>query len=152
MPYDKTNWQDFPSTATPLDAEALNKLETQYDEAIADQTPVTHTFSHTGAVTVKTGTHRLYNDTGSNLSILLVRAVVGTAPTGASLIVDVHKNDTTIFTTQSNRPTITASSFTDTSVPAVALWSAGEYLTVDIDQVGSTVAGSDLVVTVIAHA
>lgn len=174
MPYTKTDWEDFPSTATPIDAEALNKLESQYDEALADvaanmddtgtpvgsalssviaaaRTPMQHTFSHTGVVSVKTGTHKLYNDTGKTLTIVNVRATVDLAPTGASLIVDVHKNGTTIFTTQSNRPTIAATTFTDTSTPAVTTWAAGEYLTVDIDQVGSTVAGSDLVVTVVVN-
>jgi hypothetical protein len=30
MPYVPTNWQNTPSTATPIDATNLNKLETQY--------------------------------------------------------------------------------------------------------------------------
>jgi hypothetical protein len=84
------------------------------------------------------------------ITITKVRANVGTAPVGASVIVDVNKNGATIFTTQSNRPTIAAAAFTDDAnaidVPAVA---AGEYLTVDIDQVGSTTPGNDLSVTVV---
>lgn len=36
MPYNKTNWQNEPSTATPITAENLNKLETQYDAVVAD--------------------------------------------------------------------------------------------------------------------
>ena len=53
-------------------------------------------------------------------TITAVRASVGVAPTGASLIVDVHLDGTTIFTTQGNRPTITATNFTDlTNTPDV---------------------------------
>jgi hypothetical protein len=107
-------------------------------------------FSYTGVLTVYTGTARLYNDSGRTLTISSVRASVGTAPTGASVIVDVNKNGTTIFTTQSARPTIAASGFTATGTPAVTTWAAGDYLTVDIDQIGSTVAGADLTVTVVA--
>jgi hypothetical protein len=62
--------------------------------------------------------------------------------------VDVNHNGTTIFTTQSNRPTIAASGFYDESGTADGdvTVAAGEYLTVDVDQVGSTIAGSDLTV------
>lgn len=102
----------------------------------------------TGDVTLLTGTMRLYNDTGSTLTISTVRASVGTAPTGASLIVDIHKNGTTIFTTQANRPTIAVSTNTDTGTPDVTSWPNGEYLTMDVDQIGSTVAGAQLVVQV----
>lgn len=104
-------------------------------------------FSNTGALSVQTGTHRMYVEHGS--TILAVRAAVGTAPTGAAILVDVNKNGTTIFTTQANRPSIAAAGFTAlaaaVNVPALA---PGDYLTVDVDQVGSTVAGSDLTVTV----
>ena len=78
-----------------------------------------------------------------------VRLAVGTAPTGASIIVDVNINGTTIFTTQANRPSIAAAATDGTSitinVTAVAI---NDILTIDIDQVGSTVAGADLVVQV----
>jgi hypothetical protein len=79
-----------------------------------------------------------------------VRASVGTAPTGASLIADIHRSGTTIFTTQTNRPTIAAGSNTDLAdAIEVNSLGSGEYLTCDIDQVGSTVAGSDLTVQVL---
>lgn len=107
-------------------------------------------FSKAGALTTATGKHRLYAPGGVTWTIAEVRASVGTAPTGASLIVDVHKSGTTIFTTQSNRPTVAASGFTDLAdaveVPSLA---SGEYLTVDVDQIGSSVAGEDLTVQVL---
>jgi hypothetical protein len=76
-----------------------------------------------------------------------VTATVGTAPTGASLIVDIHKAGTTIFTTQGNRPTITAGNQDDlSSAPDVAAFSADDLFTLEIDQIGSTVAGADLMI------
>lgn len=95
-----------------------------------------------------------------------VIASVGTAPVGAALIIDVHKiasggaatdAGTTIFTTQSRRPTIadgaTVSSVTSATsgVPEVTTVAAGDILRVEIDQVGSGTAGSNLVVQIVAY-
>lgn len=81
--------------------------------------------------------------------ILGVQARVNTAPTGASVIVDVNKNGGTIFTTQGNRPTIAASALASgVAVPDTQAFVAGDYLSIDIDQVGSTVAGADLLVAI----
>src|SRR3972149_4226736 len=83
-----------------------------------------------------------------------VDLTVTTAPTGAALIVDVNECSTptscgTVFSTQANRPQIAVSAlsgssttFNDTSI------ALGSYIGFDIDQVGSTVAGSNLTVTV----
>lgn len=112
-------------------------------------TPVyeTHTFSVTGALTTQTGKSRVYLE--GDYQIESVRAAVNTAPTGAALTVDVNKNATTIYTGGTGRPSIAASGFTATgNNPAVRNFAAGDYLTVDIDAVGSTVAGSDLTVTI----
>lgn len=111
---------------------------------------VLFTISQGGALTATAGVARLYNDSGRTLTITAVRTHVGTAPTGATLIVDVNKNGTTIFTTQSNRPTVAISGNTSGKVTNmdVTTLADGDYLTVDIDQIGSTVAGSDLTVTV----
>lgn len=83
------------------------------------------------------------------MTVTNITAAVGTAPTGASLIVDVNLGGTTIFTTQGNRPTITSGNTEDlSSTPDVTSIAQNDVLTVDIDQVGSTVAGADLVVQV----
>ena len=107
------------------------------------------TFTRTGVLSAPiVGALRWYP--GAAITIIAVRASVGTAPVGGSVIVDVNKNGVTIFSTQSNRPTIPAATFTDLAdainVPAVG---AGEYLTCDIDSVGPTTPGSDLSVTVL---
>lgn len=97
---------------------------------------------------VRTGASRWYPP--YDITIVDVSASVGTAPTGATILIDVNKNGTTIFTTQSNRPTIAISGFFDVSgTPEVtSLTGDTDYLTVDIDQIGSTIAGVDLVVQV----
>jgi len=104
-------------------------------------------FSQAGTLNTKTGASRFYVE--DSCVIVGVRVSVGTAPTGASIIVDVNKNGSTVFTTQSNRPTIAVSSNTATaSSPDVTSLAAGDYLSVDVDQVGSTVAGADLTVQI----
>lgn len=106
------------------------------------------TFTKYGTLSVGAGTLRLPIDT--SYTITGVRLTVGTAPTGANLIVDVLKNGSTIFTTSTNRPTISAggNSGGPGNTPDVSSVAAGDYLTINIDQVGSTVAGADLVVSI----
>jgi hypothetical protein len=110
----------------------------------------TWAFSLPGTLTTTTGKARIYNDTGATMTLRSVRATVGTAPTGATLIIDLNKNGTTMFTTQGNRPTVAISGNTSGKVTNADVTSIadGDYLTVDVDQVGSTVAGADLVVQV----
>jgi hypothetical protein len=86
------------------------------------------------------------------LTIVKVKLVVKTAPTGAAIIVDVHKNGTTIFTTQANRPQIAISATTgDSGTPDVTALAETDKLTIDIDQVGSTIAGADLTVEIVCN-
>jgi hypothetical protein len=110
------------------------------------------TYSVPGALTVQTGSGKIYNDTGRTRTIVAVRLAVGTAPTGAGIICDINKNGTTIYTTQANRPTIAAAGTTVKSTnPDITSWADGDQISVDIDQIGSTVAGSNLTVTITAR-
>ena len=108
----------------------------------------TETFTNMGALVVGTGANRLYNDSGIARTITAVRASVGTAPTGSNLIVDVNIDGTTIFPTQSERPTVITYQVTSGIVSRSTTWANGSYVTIDIDQIGSTAAGADLTVTV----
>lgn len=105
-------------------------------------------FSRSGVLLVVAGNSRypVFN----KMTILGVRASAGSAPTGAAVIVDVNKNGTTLFTTQANRPTIAAGANVTAAeaVPDITSLVLGDYVTVDIDQIGSTAAGSDLLVFV----
>lgn len=95
------------------------------------------------------GVMRIPNHFGATATITGVYLDITTAPTGADLTVDVHNSGTTIFTTQTNRPHIDAGANAGNSTTIeVASWADGEYLTVDVDAVGSTVPGSDLTVTI----
>jgi len=85
-----------------------------------------------------------------NLTITEIRLAVDTAPTGANLIIDINKNGTTLYTTQANRPTITVSGTSSTAtLPDVLNIAIGDKISLDIDQIGSTVAGENLSVTII---
>jgi len=121
--------------------------------ARADNLGHVHQFQIPGALTVTSGAFRIYNDTGLQLGIRGVRASVGTAPTGAAVIVDVNKNGVSLFTTQANRPTIVAGTNTSGLVSNMEIVTIenGEYLSVDVDQIGSTLAGADLMVQVLTH-
>jgi len=105
-------------------------------------------FGYKGTLVVGTGTSR-YPIKGGTFQIQTVAAMVGTAPTGASVIVDVNKNGSTIYGTQANRPTIAVSTNSATvGAHTATTVTDGDYLTIDVDQIGSTVAGADLVVVV----
>jgi hypothetical protein len=69
----------------------------------------------------------------------------GTAPVGADIILDVNKNGVSLFTTQANRPTIPAGSLNGTTtLPDIKTFTAGDKITIDVDQIGSTFAGANL--------
>lgn len=74
-----------------------------------------------------------------------------TAPTGADLIVDINKNGTSIWnSTQANRLKLVAtnSSGTATSFDTTTVAEA-DRITIDIDQVGSTISGQDITVSLL---
>jgi hypothetical protein len=74
---------------------------------------------------------------------------LGTAPVGAEFIVNVKKNGTSVFSSASLYPRILAGQFTGVSgLPTTSMLETTDYLTVEVVQVGSTVAGSDLLVQV----
>ena len=97
------------------------------------------TFSNQGTLAVTTGLGRYYMESAGTLT--KIRASVGTAPTGANLIVSVLENGISVGTA-----TITAGTFTGTTTLS-STYAAGDYFTINITQVGSTVAGTDLTVT-----
>ena len=123
---------------------AINDAGTDYE--ISEGRP-TFLFTVTGSLVTGTNltpvipVHRA-------LVITRAYAVVKSAPTAADLIIDINKNGSTIWSTQGNRLIISATATTgsQTSFDTTAL-AADDALTLDIDQIGSTVAGADLTVT-----
>lgn len=105
------------------------------------------TFSLPGQAFVESGRLRQYFS--ARTAIVGVRAAAHVAPTGAAIIVDLHKSGTTIFADPAQRPTIAATTnVSPESVPTDLIVEPGEYITVDIDQVGSTLPGGDVTVMV----
>lgn len=113
--------------------------------------PVGGPFSRQGPLAVTTGVSRFYADDYYYLTS--VRASVNTPPQGASVIVDVLKNGSTVFTTTGNRPAITAGTTTATSAgpPDLLYVQPGDYLTVSVAQVGTSTPGADLTVSVLGR-
>jgi hypothetical protein len=102
-------------------------------------------FTVPGPLTTGQGVLRIYFPRAATITNVWVS--VGTAPTGSSVIFDVHRNGVTLFTTQANRPTIAVSTFVDlASVPDETVISPTDFVTIDVDQVGSTIAGAEAVV------
>lgn len=93
---------------------------------------------------VATGTEQgiTYRTTAA-MTAIDVELHVKTAPTGASLIVDINEAGTTLFST---RPEIDAAGTTEDNNHAFSdtALASGAEITIDIDQVGSTIAGADL--------
>jgi hypothetical protein len=138
---------DFPQYINQTRLAAFAYSKSEIDTKLAAKVAILGTWTQSGTLVVGTGAQRIYAPFAC--TIVQVRANVVTAPTGASLIVDVNKNGTTTYGTQSARPTIAASSVTAVGGAAtVTTLAAGDYLTIDVDQIGSTVAGADLTVQV----
>lgn len=108
---------------------------------------------HIDEATVTTGEYRQYNLTGVTLTIrgFLVNAG-GQVPTGSSLIINPKLDGVALYTS-GNRPTIAAGARSSglASSLATTAWPALSYLTVDVDQVGSTLAGTKITVQALAY-
>ena len=90
----------------------------------------------------------------ANCRLVKAFAYAKTGPTGADLIFDInyHATDdasaTTIWSTQANRLKIVAGSKTgNTTTFDTSIFAEGGVLVIDIDQIGSTVPGKDVTIT-----
>ena len=85
------------------------------------------------------------------LTVQEVRLAVDVAPTDAALIVDIKKNGTTIFDPTA-KPQIAATATSGTSAaPDVTAIAVGDKITAEVTQIGSTLPGEDLSVTVVCE-
>lgn len=109
------------------------------------------TFVFTIAGTLTTGTNLTHALIINNaLTINKVYAYVKTAPTGANIIIDINKNGVSVWNSdQSNRLNIVAAaqSGNQTIFDTTSL-AEDDILTIDLDQVGSTVSGQDITIEV----
>jgi len=105
-------------------------------------------FSHNGLLEVLVGS-AAYPIVGGTFTIIEVAAMVTDVPTGSAVKVDVNKNDVTIYGTQNNRPTIAIGArIAVVGANSVTSVTDGDYLSVDIDEIGSGSPGSFLTVVI----
>jgi hypothetical protein len=98
-----------------------------------------------------TGTAKLTFRMPHAMTLTEVRASVTTAPTGSVLTVDVNQTAATILSTKITIDATEKTSTTAVALPVIstsALTDDAE-ITIDIDTIGSTIAGAGLKVTLI---
>lgn len=125
--------EDLPGVSTPTECLVI---------AVSDETTA-----------LTTGTAKVTFRMPYAFTLTGVRASVGTAPTGATIIVDINESGTTILSTKLSIDTSEKTSTTATSAAVIsdtALADDAE-ITIDIDQVGSTIAGAGLKVYLIGN-
>jgi hypothetical protein len=139
------------AATAPNDGEALVWSDTnnQWEpDAVSGSTSVKQQVVFTFIGTAETGANpiQIPNVTGETKTLESVHIRAKTAPDTQALIVDIHKNGTTIFPTQANRPQVSVGNHTGSSSALdVTSWADGEYLEAEIDQAD----GADIVVLVV---
>lgn len=102
---------------------------------------------------LETGTAKLTFRMPFAMTLTEVRANVKTAPTGSTLIVDINESGSTILSTKLS---IDAGEKTSTTATSSAVISDANLaddaeITIDIDQVGSTIKGTGLKIILIGN-
>lgn len=140
------------ATANSSDATLLARANHTGTQAATTVTgkPICVPFSISGALVVAAGTAAIPNCTGTTINVKKIAFTLKTVNTGAAVTLDANIGGTTMYTTQGNRPSKatggTSSTVSSSGVPdtAAAAWADGAVITIDVDVVGSTIAGSDL--------
>ena len=104
------------------------------------------TLNVAGTLTLMTGTARWYPT--QNIQLISVQSHVNTPPVGANILISIKKNGVVIISGVSIIPSTNSSSIVSDSTLATI----GDYLTVDITQIGSSTPGSDLTVQILYKA
>jgi hypothetical protein len=148
------NIVSYDKSSLPVLNEELRKLNQKGDENSSSLTTAIDGLSLTGFCVVLGGDaevatnvipSRLYMPFGGTITKII--AYAKTAPTRANLIIDFNKNGTSIL--DASKITIAASGNTVTVTSfATASFSVNDYFTIDIDQIGSSVAGADITLSV----
>ena len=128
------------NTSTANTNEVLSYNGTDYAWVAQPTVPVQEfikAYRYDDTLAVSTGEKRLYLQKAYTLKS--IHAYVDTAPTGASVNLDILKNGTSLQTVS-----IAAGATKGTQTSLSHSIAADDYLTVDITQIGSTTAGSDL--------
>lgn len=141
--------------ATGLDASSGGAVKNYAHGDIADLAVIPIIIACSDETTaLTTGTAKVTFRLPYAFTLTDVRASVNTAPTGALLQVDINEGGVSILST---KLTIDATEKTSATAAAPAVISdpflaTDAEITIDIDQVGSTVAGAGLKVTLVGYA
>jgi hypothetical protein len=135
-------WTNRTMAQLATDLQSVIKPTQSWDFALSDETTA-----------LTTGTAKLTWRTPYAITVTEVRASVNTAPTGSTIIVDINEGGSTILSTKLS---IDASEFTSTTAASAAVISDTALaddaeITFDIDQIGSTIAGKGLKVSIIGR-
>lgn len=100
-----------------------------------------------------TGTVKLTFRMPFTMRLTAVRASVNTAPTGSTLIVDINEDGVSILSTRITIDASEETSETAATPPVISdsLLANDAEITIDIDQVGSTISGKGLKVWLIGY-
>jgi hypothetical protein len=133
-------WTNRTMAQLAADLQSVIKPTQSWDFALSDE-----------ATDLTAGTAKLTWRTPYAITITGVRASVNTAPTGSTIIVDINEGGSTILSTKLS---IDASEKTSTTAASAAVISDTSLaddseITFDIDQIGSTIAGKGLKVSII---
>jgi hypothetical protein len=99
-----------------------------------------------GTLTVQTNLVPLTSPGVTSISRIVLAA--GSIPQGAPITVDVNVGGNTIFPTQSNRPTIASGASYSLKTVSYGPIAAGTAITVDVDTIGTTQPGGNLLVSI----
>lgn len=142
-----------PTTTTQSSGDSSTKIATTafVADAVAKQKEVIIVACSDETTAITTGTAKVTFRMPFAMTVTDVRASVTTAPTGATLTIDINEGGTTILST---KLTIDASEKTSTTAATAAVISDASLaddaeMTIDFDQVGSTVAGAGVKVAII---
>lgn len=130
------------ATATAANLPSAESVKAYVDAAVP---PPSQFLTSTVSGTLATGAIPFRWIAPYDITLIGLQAAVTTVATGASIKVDVHDDGITAFSTKCE----IAISANDSSsqAPSVASVAAGSVITFEIDQIGSTIAGKDLLVT-----
>lgn len=104
--------------------------------------------SFAGPVVTATGTYRYYHPSTTNITGVYIS--VGTASSSGSVVVDVKKNGTSIFS--GTYPTITATNFVSSLVSITSALTSSDYLTIDVTSAGTGAADLNVYIVIDAAA
>lgn len=106
-------------------------------------------FAIEGAVTAGSSPLKIYNTSGSAVTLSKIFLSLETPTGGSGLIVDILKDGESIFTSDDHKPVITAGSYTgETTDIDTTTWGSGESLVMNVENAGNE-TGENLVVQVV---